>query len=100
MAREFSVRVPSVSRAPRASGMTAEALPASRELPPTGPDGDVRAKAVYALAERRRRRERRGQPNNLVVAAIQTLRSAAGPDAPRRAQERQASEPTQSNGPT
>ena len=75
MEREFSVRVPSATRARRTPGTTAEVVPADRGPSPSGPGGDVRAKAVYALAERRGRRERQGQAK-LVMAAIRSLRSA------------------------
>ncbi|MBV9414479.1 MAG: hypothetical protein JO363_05825 [Solirubrobacterales bacterium] len=74
MGREFSVRVPSATRARRTPG-TPEDLPANRELSPSGTDGDVRAKAVYALAEWKGRRARQGQAK-LVMAAIQSLRNA------------------------
>lgn len=85
MEREFSVRVPDVSRAPRAPGTTGGASPTSRELPSGGRGGDVRARAVYVLAERRGRREHQGQAK-LVLAAIRTLRSAAGLETRRRGQ--------------
>ena len=75
MGREFSVRVPSAPRTRRTPGTTAAVLPANRELSSIGPHGDVRAKAFYALAERKGRRERQGQAK-LVMAAIQSLSSA------------------------
>ena len=55
-------------------------------------DHDVRAKAVYALAERRGRRERQGQAKP-VIAAMETLRRVAGLESRGRAQ-RQTSERT------
>ena len=87
MHRDFSVRIPTVSRAGSGSGATSEASRASRRLPGSRRDGDVHAKAIYALAEWRGRRQQPGQPK-LVAAAIETLKTVGSRDLRVRAEKR------------
>ena len=75
----FNGRLLPVSPGRRSSQASDRGAPESRETPPSSRDGDMRAKAVHALAEWRGRREHARQPRR-VITAIEALRTAGGRD--------------------